>query len=219
VHVHAPFEQLLTALTAGLAEPGSLDGGDFTEAEAMRAAEASGSRSGIFVLSVAVGLCRFHFGRHAEASQSLERARAYLDAASSVWHVPILHQFAALSACAAAEGAGPDDRAALRAHAEASLAALRTLSSHCAANFAHRVTLVEAALARLDGDDARALALLERAKAEAQEGSWLSDVALASELAARSDPQPDGPRRRLRAARMAYAAWGATAKADHLAIP
>src|SRR5690606_23415798 len=123
------------------------------EARALREAEAAGSRSGVFVVSLVIGLARWTFGRVDEACVAFERARAHLDAAASVWHVPILHQHGALAACAAWDRAADDPprRAALRSTAEASLGALRKLAAIGPANFRHRVDLVEAELARLDG--------------------------------------------------------------------
>ena len=214
--MHAPFEQLLKAFNGKLADPAKLDGDGFSEAEALAAAEAEGSRSGIYVLSIAMGLARWYFGAASHASACFERARGYLDAAPSVWHQPIMHQFAALSALSAWDTAAPSKRDALREHATRSLAALRKLATFCTANFAHRVSLVEAELARIDGDRAGALKKLDQAIRRAQEGGWVNDVALANELAARVEPDAEGAKRRLRAARTGYVAWGASAKAERI---
>jgi hypothetical protein len=75
--------------------------------------------------------------------------------------------------------------------------------------------MVEGELARVEGEGDTAIAAFERAISEAQEGSWINDVALANELAARCY-EDDEAKRRLRAARTAYAAWGAKAKAAQL---
>jgi predicted ATPase/serine/threonine protein kinase len=72
-----------------------------------------------------------------------------------------------------------------------SLTALRALAEHSPVNFAHRVKMLEG-----NYDEA-----LELARA----GHWLNDVALIHELAGHRE-----------AAREAYAAWGATAKARRL---
>jgi hypothetical protein len=68
----------------------------------------------------------------------------------------------------------------------------------------------------MDGDNTAALAKLTLAAAQAQEGSWINDVALAHELCANCHPEPDDARRSLRSARTGYAAWGATAKVKQL---
>jgi len=216
VHVHAPFERLLEALTGRLERPWSLDGDGFDEEAQLAAWRDEGSRSGIFVLSVAMGLARFYFGRTDEASECFERARDYLDAAQSVWHVPILHQFAALTALARWPRADEAERPVLLEKAKKSLTSLEELAALCPENFAHRKLMVEAELARIEGrtDDARRK--LDEAARMAQQGHWVNDVALANELAAPLELDEPARARRLRAARLAYSAWGATAKASRL---
>ncbi|MCC6994835.1 MAG: protein kinase [Deltaproteobacteria bacterium] len=215
VHVHAPFEQLLRCLTGAQPNPASLDDAHFREADTLATAAAAGSRSGIFITRKVMGMARYHFGRYTEASACLEIARPFIDAAPSCWLIPIFHQFAALAGCAAWPDLDPAARAALRPHLEASLGELRKLARHAAMNFAHRVSLVEAELCRIDGDPAGALALLDRAISQAQEVSWLPDLALAHELAVRclgALGRADEAALRLRAARDLYARWGAHAK-------
>lgn len=217
LHVHAPFEQLLAVLTGDREAKATLDGPDFDEQDVLRAAEAEGSRSGIFVVSVVMGMVRWYVGRATDASACFERARGYLDAAPSVWHVPMLHQLAALSACSARDEATEAEQPTLRARAEESLAALRKLAGVGPANFAHRVSMVEAELARIDGEAVRARELFDQAIRHANESGWINDVAMANELCARCEETAEGRKRRLRAARMAYSAWGATALADRVA--
>lgn len=201
VHVHAPFEQLLKCLTGRIADPARLDDETFSERAELEQAAAEGSRSGIFVLRVVMGLARFWFGDPAEAAECFAIARSYADAAPSVWHVPIMHQFGALALCRAWDRI--DDRAAARATIDASLEVLRTLARHSPVNFAHRVRLIEAELARIDGE--RDTTLFVEAIALASEGGFGNDIALAHELSGS-----------IGAARDAYAAWGASAKARRL---
>lgn len=217
IHVHEPFEQLLKALTGKLPHAPSLDDDTFNETVRLATAAADGSRSGIFVLRVAMGLSRFYLGEPREASAQFEHARAYLDAAPSVWHVPILHQFAALAACSILDTASEAERATLHEKIAASLDALRALAAHAPINFAHRVSLVEAELARVSGDVNGALGRLEIAVQQAHRGGWQNDVALAHELAALCHGQHGACLPELAAARDGYAAWGAAAKAAQLA--
>ncbi len=218
-HVHRPFEQLLKALTGDLANPASLDDSNFDSEAIVAAAEANEVQSGalLCVIHLTIGLARFHFGDPAAASESLEKARAHLGGAPSVWHPPTVHLYAALAAGAAWRNtADPEEKARYSRRVEESLEPLRRLARLAPINFAHRVSLVESELARLDGDDRTALAKLERAIRQAQEGSWLNDVALANELAADCQSDDEGRMKHLRAARTGYAAWGATAKAQRI---
>ncbi len=217
VHVHAPFEQLLKCWTGRKAEPSSLNDDSFDEQSALEAAAAEGSRSGIFVARGVMGLARYHFGDAKEASAQFEIARDYLDAGPSVWHIPILHQFAALSACAAWSSFDEAERAAIRPKIDASLSELRKLAGHAPVNFAHRVSLVEGAIAGIEDDDARARALFQQATEQAKEANWVPDIALAYELLARHQHDSGAARAALEQARELYAAWGASAKAAVLA--
>jgi predicted ATPase len=217
LHVHAPFEKLLLGLTGGKDKPWTLDDHDFDEAELLAAFESEGSRSGIFVQRVVMGLARYHFGRFGEARACFGVAAEYFDAAPSVWHMPILHQFRALSASALYDGADEATQVELRAEIAASLAVLQRLAAVNPVNFAHRVSLIEAELLRIDGANAGAIETLERAILEARTASWINDIALANELAAGCATEPDEAKRYLRAARAGYSAWGATAKAARLA--
>lgn len=216
VHVHAPFEQLLKAWTGRLEDSSRLNDATFDEDEELALAAEQGSRSGTFILRFVMGLGRFHFGHARDASACFEVAREYLDAAPSVWHMPILHQFAPLAAWEAWPELSEAERSALRPKLEASLAALQALSGHAPVNFAHRVSLVEGALSAIDGDPVRALGRFELAVRQASDADWVSDIALAKELAARVHDDPSARRQLLEDARRRYAAWGATAKAARL---
>lgn len=87
---------------------------------------------------------------------------------------------------------------------------MKTLAAHAPVDFTHRVSLVEGELCRLAGDPADALEQARRA-------DWVTDIALAHELTARCHPDPQRARESRAAARDAYAAWGAAAKAARLA--
>jgi hypothetical protein len=153
--VHRPFEQLLRALCGRVPHPPRLDDAHFDEQAELDALTREGSRSGVFILRLAMGLARYHLGDRREACEHLEAARRHLDAAPSTWHIPVLHQFAALAGSGAAR--------------EESIAALRTLADCSPVNFAHKLALVE-------GRHPDALAL-------ARAGGWTGDLALAHELA------------------------------------
>jgi hypothetical protein len=97
---------------------------------------------------------------------------------------------------------------------QASLEALRALAVHSPVNFAHRVSLVEGELRRIEGDASGAFSRFVEAAEQAREGEWVNDEALARELASRCQSAVVAKRASLEAARDGYAAWGATAKAE-----
>jgi hypothetical protein len=165
------------------------------------------------------GLQLFYFGDPLEAFGRFQLAKSYSDAVPSIWHLPIRLQFTALAACAAYDKAVDQSRRdRLRTSIDECLTGLRRLAGHTPINFAHRVTLVEAELTRIEGNNEAAVAAFDRAIVQAQKGSWVNDVALANELASRCCDDPSQAKRRLRAARAGYAAWGASAKAEQLSV-
>ncbi len=220
VHVHEPFEQLLKCLTGVKDSPSNLDDAEFNEARLLAAAEAEGSRSGIFILRKVMGMARFYFGRAREASALLESARPYMDAAPSCWLIPIFHQFAALSACGAWSELGEEERRTIRPKIDESLLALQRLAKHAPFNFAHRVSLIEGELCRIAGDHEGALLRFRRSIDEAAEIGWVSDIAMGHELIERTlrllgqDSEAASHRS---AARDLHLAWGARSLADRLA--
>lgn len=86
----------------------------------------------------------------------------------------------------------------------------------CPANHAHRLALVDAELARLDGQDAAAMAAYDRAAQLSSDGGWLGDLALTWERAAAlhaSQGRPQLARACLEQAAGAWRRWGATGQA------
>ena len=217
LHVHVPFEQLLLALLGKLDDPSCLDDESFSEAGHLAEVEASGSRSGVYLMNHIKGFQLVYFGDPAEALRRFEKASEYADAVPSIWHLPIRLQYTAIAAARAWDDADEASRPHLLEHIDEALAAAQRLAGHNAVNFQHRVLLVEAELERIQGDSAAAIEAFDAAIAQAQAGGWINDVALANELAARCYEDESDAKRRLRAARTAYAAWGAAAKAEQLA--
>jgi histidine kinase len=130
-----------------------------------------------------------------------------LESLPSIWHLPIIHQYAALSIY----GLPETEREAHLADAESSIAALRHLAEHGPVNFAHRVALVEAERERVGGDHAAALKGFERAISLAEAGGWVNDEALAHELAAKC-AQGATHTSHLEAAQTAWKRWGMVSK-------
>lgn len=216
LHVHMPFVQLLKGLTGRLERPSSLDDEAFHEARNLSEAYAMGSQAGAFIHHYAMGLARYAFGEPHDALNYLREAKARLNASKSVWHIPMLHQYFALAVCRSLVlDPELDESVLLLESARDSLAALERLAGHHAGNFAHRLSLVRGALAQLEGNDAEARVLFAQARAEAADGGWVPDVALAHELAA-SCFEGEARGDALRKARTTYLQWGAKAKVEHI---
>jgi predicted ATPase len=207
LHVHEPFEQLLRCYLGLTDDPSCLDGNGFSEQAALASAQEIGSSAGVAAINMVMGIARYTFGKVPEAHNCFGIVREMLDALPSIWHIPIIHQFAALSIY----GLPSAEREAHQADAEASIAALRHLAAHGPDNFSHRVALVEAERSRVGGDPAEALEGFERAIALAAAGGWVNDLAIAHELAAKCT---EGAARsgHTESARAAWKRWGAAAK-------
>ncbi|MET0285437.1 MAG: AAA family ATPase [Polyangiales bacterium] len=132
----------------------------------------------------------------------------------TVEHVD-MHLFAGLARAAMARTQGRD----LRGEVERHRAQLAAWAGPCPENFAHAEALVAAELARLDGDDARAMELYERALRGAAAQGFVHHEAIAAEQAA----DLHGARglttaadAYLRRAAQGYLRWGALAKLEQL---
>jgi hypothetical protein len=215
LHVHVPFERAIDCMSGHTSNAASLNGEGFDEAIAVEAAQVTGSRSAQCILRLLMGIVRFHFGSIEAASDCFEAARPFLDGIVSTWHVPMFHQYAAL----AIHRLPKEKRAALLEKSEADVAALRTLAVHGPINFAHRVSLVDAARAHADGDEGAATNAIADAIRGAESGGWPADLGMAHELAAevaraRGDAAATESHRL--AAIAAFTRWGARQKIDAL---
>jgi predicted ATPase len=208
LHVHTPFERLIACFVGNANDPSTLDGDGFVESVALAEARSAGSRSAQCLLPLLMGIARYHFGSIADASAHLEAARPFADGVVATWHVPMLHQYAAL----AIWGLPSDARSGLEERAEASRAVLAKLATEGPENFAHRVALIEGERARALGDHALAKERFAAAIAGAEAGAFWLDLGLAHELAARSN----GDAKHLDGARAAYERAGARAKLARL---
>jgi len=209
--VHMPVEQIIRSFVGATDTPSRLDGPRFLEDHAIMSADNAGSRSALCLIRLLMGIARYHFGDPNQAANCLEAARPYLDGLASTWHVPILHQYAALARCAAGIRT-PRDIAQI----EGDIAALRAFAEAGPMNFGHRVTLIDAELARAQGEIDLALSGYSRAAWQAMAGGWSNDAGLAFELIWRVSPDPVARDSALESARAAYGAWGASAKLKRL---
>jgi PAS domain S-box-containing protein len=162
---------------------------------------------------------RFFAGDYAIALQSASRAERLLWTSLSQFETAEYHFYAALSHAAAFELAAAGER---QQHVEALAAHCRQLevwAQHCPENFANRVALLRAEIARIEDRALDAMDLYEQAIRSAQANGFVQNEALAYELAARfyaargfaqiSDTY-------LRNARYGYVRWGADAKVRQL---
>jgi len=162
---------------------------------------------------------RFFAGDHVTAVNACERARRLLWVVPAIFENAEYHLYGALSRAAACESATGPDR---QRHLDALAAHYRQLdvwAANCPENFANRVALVGAEIARLEGRALDAMDLYERAIHSARGNGFVHHEALALELAGRFYLQRGSETAgvaHLRHARACYALWGADGKVRQL---
>jgi PAS domain S-box-containing protein len=162
---------------------------------------------------------RFFAGDYAIALHSASRAEQLLWTSLSEFETAEYHFYAGLSHAASFDLAAPGER---QKHVEALAAHYRQIeewAQHCPENFANRVALVGAEIARIEGRALDAMELYEDAIRSARANGFVQNEALAYELATRfyaargieqiSDIY-------LRKARYSYLRWGADGKVRQL---
>jgi len=127
--------------------------------------------------------------------------------------------YAALARTAHCDAASPADRTQLHEALAAHHRQLQEWAGNCPENFEDRAALVGAELARIEGGDAEAMRLYERAIRSARANGFLHNEALAYELAARfysARGFGEIARHYLANARHGYLRWGADGKVRQL---
>ena len=162
---------------------------------------------------------RLYAGDYRQAVAAAAKVRPLLQATSGLFEEADYHFYAALARAAASDSATPDER---REH-------FRALSEHhkrlalweenCPENFADRVALVGAEIARLEGRELEAEHLYEQAIRAARDQGFVQNEGLAHEVAARFYAARGFEAFEdlyLRKARHCYQRWGADGKVRQL---
>lgn len=215
---HATNNTLLTlqaaeCMSGGTRDPSVLTG-SYVDADALRARlETSGDRSGMALLLVYRAELLVLFGDSAAAVAAVEEATARIGDMTGSPHLPAFHFHSALAWVRQMRETGRVGgrpwREAHRLHEK-----LAALAEHGPLNFAHKARLVEAELADVGGEVARAQLLYEDAIELARASGMVHEEAICLEWAARAAERFGN--RRLCAvlrqdARSAWESWGARA--------
>jgi predicted ATPase len=190
----------------------------YDEAAHLAALEKAGFRGGVCVTATMGCFVRFVLGDFEGAIEWADKSLAHGDGAVATYNAVVARQTRALASLAKTEADAVDREAAIASVAP-HLEQLRVWNAASEANHAHRIQLIEAEIARLEGRDDDATTLYEKAIAHAKRERFTQDEAIASELAARfhlAADRADRARAHLDAARAAYERWGAHAKCAQL---
>lgn len=212
------FVQAIENMRGNSQDPARLVGDNYDEKAHRDRLLAKNFRGALFVLSAVATMCRTMFGELKDALTVADESAAYVDGAASTYHIVIWHQYRALAALGLS-GREPDQVQETLASIQPNRELLETLLPFSPVNFEHRVRLIDAEVARLEGRLGPALALYERAIEAARRNEFTHEQALANELAGRFllDAVGKTPARGyILEAIFGYALWGATAKVARL---
>lgn len=208
-----PFRQLVRNLTGQTDSVTSFDDADFNESDFL--AEACGNDTAIGHYWVARLQAAYLAGDHALAQRCSSEANAALKGIqgmiTSAEHV----YYTILSLIASHDASGGEARPPVTSMQQQ----LAVWASHCPQSFDHKLALVDAELARLDGDGWRALQLYRAAIEGAEREGFLQDEAIAHELRGRfllAQNEPAFAALHIQKAHDGYSRWGATVKAHRL---
>lgn len=213
-----PLVQLVKNLREEVEHPAQLLSSSYDEEKHLEELVQMNTRGAVFCVAMAGVVTRYLFGEAEAALARADRWAGYADGVAATYQVVAWHQYRALAAmrvCAVESEAVPATVADVQRHRDH----FKTLARTSPANFKHRVWLLEAEVARLEGRRGEAHEYYERCIRTAHQNGYIQDEALASELAGRYllEFEAIAPARGyLQQAIFLYACWGAANKARQL---
>jgi predicted ATPase/class 3 adenylate cyclase len=213
------YHQAATSLIAGESTPDKLTGKRCDEDALVPAFEATRNLNALCQLHLHKMVLAYLFRRHERAAVHSAKARESLEGLTATQGVPMFHYYLALNHLALArDGFSNQSNAspANRKVVQDVIKKLRRWAGFAPMNYAHRLHLVEAELARVLGQDAAAREHYDKSILLATENRYPNDAALAAELAGRYHFErglTHVARGYLRDAHYGYLQWGAHALA------
>ncbi|MEG4147396.1 PAS domain S-box protein, partial [Microcoleus sp. Pol12B5] len=173
-------------------------------------------------------LCEFYvlkaqtfylYGLYSEALEASQRAAELLD--YLMGHISSAHHYfyRCLILTALYSEVSESERKDYWEQLEANQKQIKVWADNCSESFAHKFWLVAAEMARISGRDLEAMDLYDRAIAEAREGDFIQNEALAAELAAKfwlGKDKEEFAQIYLTKAHYGYQYWGAKRKVESL---
>ncbi len=161
--------------------------------------------------------CLFH--KYSQAIEHAASAEQYLDGVLAMLPVPLFHFYDSLARLAIYPDAPRRDQKRLLKKVAANQKKIKKWAFHAPMNHLHKWHLVEAERARVSGKDVEAMEYYDKAIEGAKEHEYLTEEALANEVAARfylERGRKQIARTYMQEARYCYLKWGAKAKVQHL---
>jgi predicted ATPase/class 3 adenylate cyclase len=176
------YRQAILNIIAGGVTPARLSGECYDEDAIAPALEATHNINALCQLHLHKMILAYLFGRHEEAASQSAKVSEYLEGLTATQGVPIYYYYSALNDLALAGNRfGRREKASV----QVAIKKLRKWAAMAPMNYAHRVHLMEAELARVLGRNTAAREHYDKAILLATQHQFLNDAALASELAGR----------------------------------
>ena len=224
-HNHAVYEairvqqQFVASLQGKSTHALRLGDSTFDEAESVATMVKATFGSGIAFYWITRQILAFLNGEYAEALDAARQAEPDLAAVMSMPIEATFYLFHVLTLTALYPAASAAQQVEYKRIIGVKLAKFELWTDNCAENFGSRHALVLAEIARIEGRDADALGLYERAIGSAREHGFVHIQALANELAAKFYADrgiETAADTYLRNARTCYLRWGAMGKVRQL---
>ncbi|MCA9778677.1 MAG: diguanylate cyclase, partial [Candidatus Eremiobacteraeota bacterium] len=213
-----PMARLVKNLRGDGDGPARLVGSDYDERDHLRQLKELNTRGAVFCVAVSGMVARYLFGEAKEALELADELAEYADGVQGTYQVIAWAQYRTLAAIKTCTGE-PAAVAETLADIAPQRDLLKLLAKTSPENFKHRVWLIEAEVARLEGRRGEAHEYYERCIRAARDNRFIQDEALANELAGRYLLQYEAippARGYLQQAVFLYSYWGAFAKARRL---
>jgi histidine kinase len=215
----APFAQAIRNLGGEAEDPTRLVGPRFDEETEFEALIAINFRGAILVLHTLGLYLRYLFRDLTSALEVAERGFEFCDGAVGTPNVLWMHQYRVLTFLAVHGECSAEEAAAVHARIDPSVAQMEAWLSFSPVNHEHRVALVHAEIARIEGRRGDATLLYDQAIAAAKRNAFSHEEALGNELAGRfhlARGSAVAARGYLLEACYSYERWGASAKTAQL---
>lgn len=222
LHIYSyALERLLSAGDATSARDAKSAGTSLAERERqlLHDLTAAGNRSGLFHYHCNQGIAAFLFGCPDTAHTHMQQAEAYIDGVRASYIVPIFHFYDSLIRLAQFETAPARQQQRILQRVRRTQRQFERWAKFSPVNHQHKLDLVEAEWVRVQDRPAEARHHYQRAIALAREHQFLSERALASELAAKFEldrKHLQAARHHFDDARYGFERWGAWAKVRQL---
>ncbi|MCP4130134.1 MAG: AAA family ATPase [bacterium] len=179
------YHQLALNLSGQAKNPRLLRGESFNEETMIPLLEQAGDRTALCTVNIMRAKLLYLFRDFEEALECVKRAREDVESVMGSYGTPLFYYYDSLVRVAACTVVTNRERRQLLKLLKGNQKKMKQWAEHGAINFAHKHSLVEAEIARVKGNNLRAMKLYEKAITEAHKSEYIHEEAMACECAGR----------------------------------